>query len=98
MLIAVVPSKCWVSIFATEPARTGLDGGDASEVREVAGVICGGRSDKDRGEEVRLDKSGRFELPLQSNLASIFHPDQMINSTAIKFKVLETRSPNGFSS
>ena len=34
--------------------ETSLDGGDAGEVREVAGVICGGRSGKDRGEEAKI--------------------------------------------
>jgi hypothetical protein len=34
--------------------ETSLDSGDADEVREVAGVICCGKSSKDRVEEVEI--------------------------------------------
>jgi hypothetical protein len=34
--------------------ETSLDGGDAGEVREVSGVICGDRSGKYRGEEAEI--------------------------------------------
>jgi hypothetical protein len=34
--------------------ETSLDDGDAREVREVAGVICGDKSGKYRGEEADL--------------------------------------------
>ena len=53
ILIAVVPSKCWVCIFATEPARP-VWVGHTGEVQEVTGVICGGRSGKNRGEEAEI--------------------------------------------
>ena len=52
MLIAVVPSKCWVWTLQRS-RRTRLDGAIPARF-EVAGVICDGGRGKGRGEEANF--------------------------------------------